>query len=652
MLAVFSPGSDFKRYLHGRMPRMAVLAVILMPLLYSALYLWAYWNPFNEVAKVPVAIVNLDAGAEIQGAKLDAGKQVVDGLVDSKALGLHVVSAVEAADGVAHGKYYFSITLPKDFSASVASLSSKNPHSAKLIFTYNDTNNYLSTIIGQNAAQQVVRQVSAQIGQNLFDVVFENVDPMIGKINEAADGAGQLAAGLKEAKSGANDLNDGMQQLDDGAHQLNDGMQQLAAAVLKATAPLMPLLQATGDMSPAQLAATAQRLGTNVETLNKYLDEAANAQSQAYNLLVGAMNQLRASPDPNVRAAAALLEPVKSLLATRGLGPQANNQLSSVHDDAQKLSAQMSDPNSPLRKGLALLQSGDLAGQLQVMRGAVTQLADGSSQLADGTTQLTAGTGALNTGLGQLSDGADELASGLDAGAKAIPHWTAEQQKKLAATLAQPVGLDEVHEHQAETFGDGFAPFFISLALFIGGMLAWMIFTPIQPRPVAQGLHPLRVVLASYIPTFFVGVLQATILYVVVVFALGLNVVYPFAAYGFLLLVIAMFLAMVQMFNAVLGAGVGRVTTLAFLMIMLTSAGGIYPVETTAKPFQWIHPFDPMTYTVNGLRQLTLGGVDSRLPIAIAVIVGLTVVFIAVSALAARRNQQYTMDRLYPPVEV
>ena len=82
------------------------------------------------------------------------------------------------------------------------------------------------------------------------------------------------------------------------------------------------------------------------------------------------------------------------------------------------------------------------------------------------------------------------------------------------------------------------------------------------------------------------------------------------------------------------------------------SAGGIYPVETTAKPFQIIHPFDPMTHAVNGLRQLTVGGIASRLWVAIAVLSGLLTASLAASSWAARRNRQYTIERLHPPIEV
>lgn len=61
-------GTDIKRYFRGTLPRIALITVIVMPLLYGAMYLWAFWNPFAEVNKVPVALVNEDRGASAQGS--------------------------------------------------------------------------------------------------------------------------------------------------------------------------------------------------------------------------------------------------------------------------------------------------------------------------------------------------------------------------------------------------------------------------------------------------------------------------------------------------------------------------------------------------------------------------------------------------------
>lgn len=626
MLAAFSPGSDFKRYYRGRMPRLALIVIILMPLMYGALYLWAFWNPFNEVNKLPVALVNADRGATVEGTKLEAGKQVVEGLVESKQLDLHVLSQEEAAKGVASGKYYFSITLPENFSESLASPMSGNAKSADLIFTYNDANNYLATIIGQDAAGEVVNMVGAQVGAQTFDVVFSTVDPMLGQITQAADGAEELAAGLVTAKSGADEL--------------NSGVQELSSGVMAATDPLLAAAQQhdQGGPSAAEVNATADRLGKNIGGLSDRLGTVANSQSQAYQAVSTLRTQLAAHPDPTVRAMAQTLTPVQNVLRTQGLGPDAQGDLAAVENDSALLAAQLNNPGSPLRTVLTLFESGGLTGDIEKIRGAVTELSDGTAELA--------------SGLAELSSGADELAAGLEKGAEALPSWTKQQQQQLAKVLGQPVVLEQRYENRADTFGTGFAPFFFGLALFVGSIIAWMLFTPLQSRPIAQGLNSFRVVLASFAPTLAVGALQAAILYLVTMFGVGLKPEYPWATYGFMVLMVAMFLSMIQMFNALFGAAVGRVITLAFLMIMLTSAGGIYPVQTTATPFQYMHWVDPMTYTVNGLRQLTVGGVDSRLWIAIAVLVGLTTVFLAISTWAAHRNRQYNMDRLYPPVEV
>ena len=261
-------------------------------------------------------------------------------------------------------------------------------------------------------------------------------------------------------------------------------------------------------------------------------------------------------------------------------------------------------------------------------------------------------TNRLAAGTDRLQAGGQELATKLREGTTLIPSWTPQQRTEVAKTMAAPVGLDMVNTNPAATFGTGFAPFFMPLALFIGALIIWMLLTPLQSRPIVNGLGALRVVLASYWPGLLVAVCQVAVMYVVVHFGVGLNAEYPLGTVAFLVLVAGTFLAIIQAFNALFGVAVGRVVTLAFLMLQLVSAGGIYPVETTAKPFQIMHPFDPMTYAVNGLRQLTVGGVDSRLWVAIAVLAGLLMASLAASAWAARRNRQYTMERLHPPIEV
>ena len=91
---------------------------------------------------------------------------------------------------------------------------------------------------------------------------------------------------------------------------------------------------------------------------------------------------------------------------------------------------------------------------------------------------------------------------------------------------------------------------------------------------------------------------------------------------------------------------------MALLMLQLVSAGGMYPVETTSKPFQIFHRFDPMTFGVNGLRQLILGGIDFRLWQAVIALISIWAAALTISCLSARRNRLWNLTRLLPAINI
>jgi putative membrane protein len=633
MLAGMSLGTDLKRYSRGTLPRLALITIILLPLLYGAMYLWAFWNPFAAVDKVPVALVNEDVGVLAQGQELRAGDQVADALLKSGQLDLHRVSAEDAAKAVADGKYYFSITLPKEFSQSIASSATDDPHQAQIEFNFNDANNYLASIIGQNASREVLNQVGAQVGQQVVGKVLIGLTDAGAGIKRAADGANQLTAGLTSANDGAHQLAGGSHTLADGlvtartgSAALAAGADRLSSGIGQATGPLITVLDRVHqlNLNPDDVGDLASRLSGGIKTATERLASLNVDQRLASDIVVQVLGGLQSNPDPTVRELGEVLAGAQRLLVAQGIDPTTDAGLNRLRDSAQELEVEFGDPNSPVRKFLTQALNGQLKSDVVRLR--------------DGAAQLDSGARKLNTGLVE--------------GAAQVPTWTDQQRNAVARTVANPVGVQQNFSNQASTFGTGFAPFFLPLALFIGTLIIWMILTPLQARPIVGGLGSLRVVLASYWPAVTVAALQVAVMYAVVHFGVGLHAKHTFGTIAFLLLVAATFLAMIQAFNAVFGVAVGRVVTLAFLMLQLVSSGGIYPVETTARPFQILHPFDPMTYAVNGLRELTVGGVETRLWVAIGVLCGVLAVSLSASALAARRNRQYTMERLNPPIEV
>src|SRR5438309_9934224 len=96
---------ELKRFGRGRLPRAALAALLLLPLLYGALYLWSFWDPYGRLDKVPVAVVNADQGATVKGQRLTAGDDLVKGLHANKSRGFdwRQTDAAHAAKGVEDG---------------------------------------------------------------------------------------------------------------------------------------------------------------------------------------------------------------------------------------------------------------------------------------------------------------------------------------------------------------------------------------------------------------------------------------------------------------------------------------------------------------------------------------------------------------------
>jgi putative membrane protein len=372
-----------------------------------------------------------------------------------------------------------------------------------------------------------------------------------------------------------------------------------------------------------------------------------------------AVEALRYNPDPALRHLGDALAAARRLLNAQGIDLASQQGLAQLRDNTERLHNQLTDPNSQVRTLLTRTLNGQLRSDIAQLRSGATDLDNGAhrlsaglAELSNGADRLADGAGSLAAGTTQLRTGAERLSASLHQGAAQIPSWNDQQRSAAARTMANPVAVDLGFTHRAATFGTGFAPFFLSLALFIGALIAWMLLPALPTHAALVGLGALRTALTSYWGALLVGVCQVLVMYTVVHFGLGLSPKYPIATIAFLSLVAATFVAMIQAFNGIFGAAVGRVIALALLMLQLVSSGGAYPVETTARPFQILHPFDPMTYAVNGIRELTVGGVDARLWEALAVLLIVLCMSLAASTWAARRNRQFTVDRLDPPIDV
>lgn len=707
MFALFSPGTELSRFRRGTLPKIAVVVMLFIPLIYGALYLWAFDSPDKHLDGLSVALVNEDKGADRDGEALNAGDELETKLLDGADLDWHSTNAADAAAGVSDGTYYLSLTIPEDFSASAVSVGTDNPVAAKLKVDYNDSNNFLAGVLGKQAMAQVQAAVSSQLGNQVASTLLVGLNDAGSGLRDAAAGAGELSEGIDSAVTGAGELTAGLGSLADGTVTLQDGAFRLSAGAGTLAAGLTDLSSGTAALSAgsSNLSAGAQSLSAGTATLSdgaadvasgaQTLDTSLSALSgklgdavpQAGQLNTGAaqvssgLDQLVAGlaaqdPDnallaqlmPLAEGAQQVASGTESLQAGIGQAADGAERLAAGSSDLAAGAAQVSAGAQSAADGAAALSAGaaDLtAGASQVDDGAqaaargaaelnagAATLSGGTTDLADGAGKLVDGGTSLSEGAGELSAGSHTLADALADGGSALPQDDGSLIDAKAAVAADPVELDAGFATQADSFGEGFAPFFLALATFVGALITWLLLRALPTRALAAGVSGFRAAATGLIPALAIGLGQVLIMMAVMVWGLEIHPAYLLGTGAFLYLTTVAFLALQQMLIIVLGTAAGRVVSLVLLMLQLSSSGGTYPVETTPGFFQALHPFMPATYVVNGLRALITGGVDARMWIAVAFLGILTAVCVAVSSLSAGRQRMWTIKRLHPELHL
>ena len=644
--------AEWKHLFSNKILLISMAVISFIPILYSGFFLGSIWDPYEQTKNLPVAFVNEDKGANLNGKALNIGESVEKKLKDNHDLGWEFVSKQQADEGVNSGHFYAVVTIPHDFSQKAASITESEPQQAVINFTTTPAKNYIGSLVSNQAAAKVKSSVSEQITQAYAKGILENLDKLGIGLDTAANGASTLHDGLGRLQSGTQtyvggvkqlavnqqSLTGGLVQLSDGSRKLQAGLGQLSnnlptESQLSQLSDGMKQLQlginqlnaSVSNPSPA-LVAQQNKVNTDAQTLKKTVEDSESDLSAAGDTLRTLDMQAAASVSKSTTIS---LPQISNIYQAFTKTQTIIEQTGTLREDLQALKQQLSAQQTQLQAGVSVLNNGVnqlapnaitafngynsvrfannqlLAGSASLTNG-LSEAKSGSQKLANGASLLESRSGALIDGTSQLTSGADTLANKLADASNRIkiqPTGATTQQQ-----IANPVKSEMTEKGNVPNYGYALSPYVLSLSLFVGAIVLNVIY-PIR-KTFSEQESAIRWWLSKASVAGVAAFMQATILMLVMVFFLGLTPEHPAHFIGAIYLTSFAYMSIVSLLVIVLD-NPGRFLAMVLLVLQLGSSEGTFPIQTANGFFQAINPLVPMTYSIRALRQAISGGLDN-----------------------------------------
>lgn len=419
-----------------------------------------------------------------------------------------------------------------------------------------------------------------------------------GAVGQVATGAEQLSSGATQLQGSVGAVATGAADASSGATALSGGLGSATDVYNPATGEdrsLTGVLAALSSQGPTltsgatSVSAGASQLATGSSDLSTGL----NTLSTGANSLSTGASQLATGAN-SVNSGAQTLSSGADTLSS-GL-----NTLSSGASTAATSSQTLAD-------GLARLSAGadTAATGADTLSSGLGTAYSGSVTLSDGATTLSDGLDRLQEGSVTLSDGADTLSEGLEDGVDQIPDYTAAQRQTMTDVAADAADVDAVRDNPVANNGAGFTPMFMSLALWVGAIALFLVLPALDKRN-----HGERWYAAAIRPATTAALLAVVQAVVMMVAVNASGQIHAANLVGLCAMAIAASLTFVAVNQACVAtlAFRGRFVSIILLSLQITSMGATFPIETTPRFFQWIHPYLPMSYTQLAFRRLIAGG--------------------------------------------
>lgn len=655
---------DCQEVMKNRLITIIVVALMIFPSLYAWFNIEAFWDPYGNTKNLSVAIVNQDKDYEFKNQKLNFGNDIVKNLKENRSLDWNFVNSKTAVEGLNTGRYYAILTIPKDFTKSLMSVTQVDVRKARIIYTTNEKTNAIAEKITDQGANKLQAKISNHLIQvisktslgamggisNMTDDITpkltemkkslqrldaqlvnskklaENNKNMIGDLDKSLASSKASLDAIKRTMNSAKKINDDIGSM---ATDATSGIQNSSASlksvsrdvsrILESSVNLAQSLNSIGDKGAQQAVISIGNIkdkidqaATRVNNISQVLNDINVVNSNVLNNAVTRLNnEYRSLTDASSRLA--------------GIIDQVNSTSSLTYSQVQDIVNIVADSNKGINDiisdfdDLVTRPLSRVNGNVSTITGDIRSMVDSTGQLYPSVNNFINTASTLNGRVGssitilessidilrgQVSDSIkmiDEIQNNKDL--KAFNNVIKSNILERADFIKNPVEIKEEKLYKMANYGSSMAPFYSVLAAWVGVIILSTILST-EPSKQYRSIDRYLGRLSFFL---ILSLIQSIIISTGDLLLLGVTAKEPVLFILILMLCSIAFciliFTLVSCFKT-LGKGIA----MFLLVIQIGGSGGTFPVQMTPTFFRTINSVIPFTYGINACRE-AIGGV-------------------------------------------
>ena len=204
-----------------------------------------------------------------------------------------------------------------------------------------------------------------------------------------------------------------------------------------------------------------------------------------------------------------------------------------------------------------------------------------------------------------MSNAATAMLSSDDNGIQLLTSLLSEDPEAIGSFLASPVKLNETHIYPIENYGSAMAPFYSTLAIWVGAVvMAAMLKVNVSDNlkhklnnPKEHQLYIGRILLLLCI-----GFLQSTLICLGDLYFLGIQCEHP------VLFVLAGCFSSLVYVNIIYAltvsfGDIGKAIAVVLMVMQVAGSGGTFPIQCAPEFFRKVYPLLPFVHSMNAMRE-------------------------------------------------